>query len=137
MHAGQHAARGHHFAFGFAPQASTRAFALHLSHAMDSGASLRDLCCALRRVEESSITETNMIQLVLFGIQNRTLHPIWQPMIGSSFRYCRASLLWDRCPRQLHLDLKFYLADRGLAGVRDGRRRAHARRAAPVHPPIG
>jgi hypothetical protein len=40
-----------------------------------------------------AISGTNMIHLVLFGIQNRTFDPFWQPIIGSSFHLCAAVLL--------------------------------------------
>jgi hypothetical protein len=32
------------------------------------------------------ITATNRIHLVLFGMQNRTFGPIWQPLIRSAFQ---------------------------------------------------
>jgi hypothetical protein len=34
------------------------------------------------------INETNRVKSILFGIQNRTLVPIWQPHIGYSFHLC-------------------------------------------------
>jgi hypothetical protein len=33
-------------------------------------------------------TETNGVHLVLFGMQNSTFVPVWQPLIGSSFHTC-------------------------------------------------
>jgi hypothetical protein len=53
--------------------------------------------------QPTGIAETNRIQLVLLGMQNRTLVPIWQPSIGSSFSYPSAlssGWLCRRCVRQ-------------------------------------
>jgi hypothetical protein len=50
----------------------------------------------------SFITETNRIHLVLFGIQDRTFGPYWQPIIGPSSQLCARMAVVVRGDATLH-----------------------------------
>jgi hypothetical protein len=92
------------------------------------------------------MAETNRTQLVLFGMQNRTSAPIWQPLIGSSFRYWLVSLSGlpsvasppgQRCPSARQTPRWPWLPTGagGLRGalLRSGRRRRRQAPAIRVH----
>jgi hypothetical protein len=69
--------------------------ALSHSQVLQCGCLQRMSCCSVRfglmgvgvkpRKRKRGKAETSRMRLVLFGMQNRTSVPLWQPFIGSSF----------------------------------------------------
>jgi hypothetical protein len=76
-----------------------RLLALHAAHESTCATRAKNVRRQSGLPSKKLATETNGIPLVLFGVQNRTFGPIWQPIIGLIFQLWlgrRRSCSWAR-----------------------------------------